>query len=569
MFTYSDTSADRYLFDLSAENPESSSVSVPSYPAKISSAQFDSASNWLVAGSKEGMSAANLSNPSHIQFRPLAGYKSGTIGFSPKGQWLLEEVPFTYPEDPTLVPLLRRVQATEIGDPIKLSVSKASLRNFTFSLDDRQLFASERLEVSGDDHEATGPAVNSYLWDLQAIERSPPRILVDHRQEAGAVFSPDGRWIATVDSEFLQRQKVVRLWRIDNAVRKVMGFEIEAPGQVFYPMFDPKSRWFIFGKGITAAFYDLAKIDGQSDLDPNPRFELPSGTSITAHWDLQFSPNTQWFINQGRQEPLRMWWLSKEDDAQLVSEVPEQRGEANVAFIGDKVVTSVPYDSESDAVSPTILWTLNNASGTVKRVSLPGSGQILIHRDRQRITVLSNGRQRSWTLDTGGLIALAERLIGRNLTLTEWSEVSSPGKRYEKTFPSLPEDASVIRSYVESAEASAQKGDQKAANATYKLAVDSALDTRNPFLLLRVAESGLSNNSPEVIREAAELAVKLGSNDPRALRARGLVRVRLGDRNGVDDLQTYVRWARAHGASPADFKEERDAIETSKRTGQP
>jgi hypothetical protein len=76
------------LFDLSAENPESATVSVPSYPAKISSAQFDSTSTWLAAGSKEGMSAANLSNPYHIRFRPLAGYKGGTIGFSSKGQWL-------------------------------------------------------------------------------------------------------------------------------------------------------------------------------------------------------------------------------------------------------------------------------------------------------------------------------------------------------------------------------------------------------------------------------------------------------------------------------------------------
>ena len=145
----------------------------------------------------------------------------------------------------------------------------------------------------------------------------------------------------------------------------------------------------------------------------------------------------------------------------------------------------------------------------------PGSGEILIHPDQQTITVLSNKRERTWTLNTAGLVSLAERLIGRNLTLSEWSRVS-PGKPYEKAFPVLPEDATVIRGYVESAQASAQKGDQKAANALYKLAVDSARDSHNPFLALRVAESGLSNEATKVTAEAAEPAVKLGSNDPGA-----------------------------------------------------
>lgn len=568
MFVYGDASADRYLFDLSAENPTNSAISITSYPEKINSARFDSTSTWLIAGSKEGMYSANFSDPSHIQFKLLAGYKGGEINFSPKGQWLIEGVPFTYPEDPTLVPLLRKVQATEIGDPIRLSISKAPLTNFAFSTDDKQLFASERLEPRRGEFEATGPAVNSYLWDLQAIDKSPPMILAGHRQEASAVFSPDGRWIATVDATFQQRQKVIRLWHAENAVRQVMGFQMEAPAQNLYPMFDPNNRWFILGKGITAAFYDLTKIAGKENLDPDPTFELPSGTSITAHWDLRFSPDAQWFINQGRQGPLRVWWWSKGDDAQLVSDVPEQWGEANVAFIGDKAVTSIPSDSESDAGTSTILWTFNNSSRTVKRVSLSGGGKILIYPDQQRISVLSYKRQRTWTLSTAALISLAERLIGRNLTLSEWSRVS-PGKRYEKAFPGLPEDASVVRGYVESAQANAEKGDQKAANALYKLAVDSTLDSRNPFLALRVAESGLTNNATEVVAGAAELAVKLDSSDPRAFRARGLARVRLGDQSGIKDIQKYIGWASEHGASSNDLGVENDAIRSPRNRQRP
>jgi WD40 repeat protein len=551
MFVYSDSSADRFLFDLSAANPASSVLSIPNYPAKIDSAQFDSTSTWLVAGSKETMSAANLSDPSHIQFKPLAGYKGGEIEFSPSSHWLLEKVPFTYPRDSKLVPLLRKVRATEIGDPIRLAVSKAPLANFAFSADDAQLFASEELELATrGDYEAVGPAVKSYLWDMQAIEGAPPRILDGHRQVAGAVFSSDGHWIATVDAKFLQRQKIIRLWHVEKTVRQVMGFELEAPGQILYPAFDPKNRWFILGKGITAAFYDLAKIAEKDKLDPDPTFELPSGTSITAHWQLQFSPDARWLINQGRSEPLRIWSWSKDDDVQLVSDVPEQQGETKAFFLGDKAVTST---------QSTVIWTLNNASRTAKRVSLPGSGEILIHPDQQRITVLSNNGERTWTLNTAALTALAERLISRNLTLSEWSRVL-PGKLYEKAFSGLPEDATVIRGYVESAQASAQKGNQKAANAFYKLAVNSARDARNPILALRVAESGLSNDATEAIAEAAELTVKFGSNDPRALRARGLVRVSRGDQSGVSDIQKYIGWASEHGASSDDLREESDAI---------
>ena len=75
-----------------------------------------------------------------------------------------------------------------------------------------------------------------------------------------------------------------------------------------------------------------------------------------------------------------------------------------------------------------------------------------------------------------------------------------------------------------------------------------------------MAESGLSNSATKVIAEAAELLVKLGANDPIALRARGLARVRMGDQSGFDDIERYIRWATGHGAASADLTEEKDAI---------
>jgi hypothetical protein len=132
---------------------------------------------------------------------------------------------------------------------------------------------------------------------------------------------------------------------------------------------------------------------------------------------------------------------------------------------------------------------------------------------------------------------------------------------YEKVFPDLPEDASVVRGYVEDAQADADKGNQDAAKALYKRAVASVLDSQNPFLALRVAESGVNNNAAAVVAAAAELAANLDPDDPRAVRVGGLARLHLGDKSGVEDVKKYILWASEHGAISSELEIENDAIQ--------
>jgi hypothetical protein len=333
-----------------------------------------------------------------------------------------------------------------------------------------------------------------------------------------------------------------------------MKFRFEAPAQVLYPMFDPHDKWFIFGLGRSAEFYSLDRIQEKGQAaDVKPDFAIESGTSVSAHWNLDFSPDSRWMVNRGNNEPLRIWWLKPDGHAQLTGEASDQEGYVSVKFTSDS------KQLISSQGRTTSIWTLNTETGGVVRETIPGGGDILLHPDARHITIFTADGPRTWSLQVEELVALARRNINRNLTLTEWRNVL-PSAPYGRIFDDLPDDVSVIQDLVERANADAAAGNTVLARHEIELAAGVAIASKNPFATERVAQTALALDMPDLALAPANAAVQALPGDPSALRYRGRAFARTGNAAGVADLQAYLTWATSHGASPEDISWEQNAV---------
>ena len=559
MLEYSTDSPDKYLLDLSTTEPVLAIQRVDNLPAKVEFAVFDRTSSWLIAGNdKEAYVVSPYgSGPKHAQ--PLEGYEGGMLLFSPRGEWLVEETKSSYKDGKVTTPLLRKVDKDAIGKAIPVSVSSNPLVNFTFSEDDSTLFASESVDnpFSADQFEATRPGAKAFVWDMRAGFNLAPKILSGHRGMVHGVFSPDGKWLATADGMFAQRQKEVQLWKTDHLENSVWTFETEAPAQILYPMFDPESKWFIFGNGVSADFYALSKILRDSH-QPQPDFSIQSGTTITSHWNLYFSPDSRWFVNQGHDEPLRIWLRSDDGGARLVATDGDQSGEGiTVVFAPDSrhLITSSSF---------TTLWTLSRSSDSVKKVTVPGGGAALLRSNGQDVTILAAEGPASWTLGTDDLLSRAQSAVGRNMTLSEWTRVL-PQNPYERTFDTLPSDVSVIRDYVLRAQEAAARGARQEARGLYAMAVKVSIEAKNPFAAMRVADAGLSDGMPRTVRDAATFAAAEMPQNFGAVELRGLALAGTGDSGGIDDLQKYIEWAAGHRETSQDLQPDMETLDALRK----
>jgi WD40 repeat protein len=521
--------------------------------------------NWLILTSSGSAITVRLADPSNVLVKPLQGYSGGAISFSPGGNWMVEQPNPSYVTQPghslrTIYhdPLLWHITDASIGEPSKIAGSGNPLRGVTFADQDTALLATEEVEneYSHATFETPDPPVRAFLWHLRPGKglMGQPAVISGHRGAVSAAFSRDGSWLATTDGIFQQRIKRVQLWRTNDLAHPVFAFEMEAPAQVFYPMFDPTGTWFIFGNGRTAGFYSLHRLHGPGPF--NPDFEIESGTRISAHWKLYFSSDTRWFVNEGYNEPVRIWWRSPGKEIDLKGEATDQ-SEAEVAFThgSNYLITS--------SREATAIWTLGSSSGSIQRATLPGAGEVLLDPDEGRMTTFTSTGPRAWILGIDELIALTQNVVARNMTLDEWTQVL-PGTQYQKTFTELPVDVSVIQSYVEQANTAANKNNRADAAKWISLAAATAIDSKNPFAATRVADAGLSNNLTKNVYAAAEFAAGAMPNDPGAMELRGISRAQAGDFRGVEDLRRFVAWALQHGATQEDLKKDFEFIQTAK-----
>jgi WD40 repeat protein len=564
MFVFDRSQAFGRLFDLTVKTAALASVAIPKLPGKIGFARIDPSGTWLIAGSAEGAFVADLRKRGAAVWQPLAGYQGGELSFSPKGAWLVEQPRNLKGVDRYIHdPLIRPVNSVSIGSPVGLSLSPNPIVNMKFTNDDRMLFASEARDnpFSIETHDANRPGVAVFLRDLSKPLRTAPPRFDYHRGAAVANFSPDGQWIATIDGLSEQKYKRVRLARVDNLQKPLMAFELEAPAQIFYPYFDQGGRWFILGTGAGAAFYALKGLSQVNASIGNPDFAIQSGTRITARWNLSFSPDGRWLVNQGREEPLRVWWCSPADQMFQVADAPEQDDDGSALFTvdGRYLITATAFNYGTESPTSTSIWALSESTGGIRRISMPAGGDLILQPGQRQVTAVLPTQVHTWTIAVADLVSLAQSAIGRNLTLAEWSRVL-PGSPYEQTFANLPTDVSVIQDEVEQATSAASAGERSKAQAWYEQATAAAIASNNPYAAMQIVSASLSDDFPAIALEAADFSARLLPQDPAAPELRGLARLRTGDRRGIADVRAYIDWARRHGASPSDLETDIAAV---------
>jgi WD40 repeat protein len=156
------------------------------------------------------------------------------------------------------------------------------------------------------------------------------------------------------------------------------------------------------------------------------------------------------------------------------------------------------------------------------------------------------------------LLALARRLIARNLTVAEWRAVL-PTVPYERTFEDIG-DMPLIRSLVEQASHEAAAGHQSEASGVMRRALDAASASGSPYALAGISRAALDLQMFDLAAAAADALLQMLPADPAALWYRGQARALMGDKAAIADLQAYIDWQRSHKATPASLQWERNAI---------
>jgi len=546
------------LFDISGSDPEVAAVPLGNL-ALGSQAYFAPKSRWLFIRADKQLTAISLTNnPPRANL--ISDFQGGELTFSPDGQWMLESPGSSYLSREQKSVILRSLSGSEVERSNRLSTNKITALDGAFGNSRSTLFLSENTEsYDSKDFEKQKPPVKALLLDLSGQRKNTPAVLNGHMGNAGVEFSPTDAWFATTDQVFEQRKKTAQLWKSSELDHPALRWEVDAPAQVLFPMFDPQNRWFILGEGRGAEFYSLAKIERNAyrTKNPEPDFAIESGTRVSAYWSLVFSRDGHWMVNYGRNEPLRIWWMKSGDVPKLVGEGGETTDGASAKFTSDsrQLITSQPGGADVS----TSFWTLDPESGSVSRSSVQGGGPILLDPDERRVTILTEDGPRSHFLNEQELVSSAERAVNRNMTLGEWKKVL-PSVQYARTFDDLPYDVSYLQDLVESAYADLSAGRKQEGRKKMELAANNAIQTQNPFATARVARAALLLGMPDLAIAPSEATVRALPNDPTARRLRGRAKAQVGDSAGAEDLQAYVAWGRLRGLSRDALEWEQDAI---------
>jgi len=289
------------------------------------------------------------------------------------------------------------------------------------------------------------------------------------------LISPGGRWLALA-----ARHGGIRLWTLDPG-RGPTTLPIILPGDLSLIRdyrFDPRGRRLIaLDFSGTLRVWRLERL---TRLAHQPELLLKAPRA------LAISPDGRWCAaDGGGNDPLarfRLWDLSadhlptegvdvKDRPNDISALAFSSDGRRLVAFSGLRAAT---WDL-GDPSQPPIFC--GNHGGSLKSVDLSQdrylavtavdnsvriwdlhrsstltSPIILRHREwntvttvvgptgRLAVTVLSgyDNIARLWSLDTEDMIAVAGRIVGRNLSLAEWNQNHPFGAKYHKTFPDLP-----------------------------------------------------------------------------------------------------------------------------------
>jgi len=366
--------------------------------------------HWLVTGSYDG--AARLwdlraSDPAAAPV-VLRGHEWGivAVAISRDGHWLV-----TGGVDATA-----RLWDLRASDPAAAPVVLRGHEDWV-----------EAVAISPDGHWlVTGSLDNTArLWDLTVPDpAAAPVILRGHEGPVEAVaISPDGHWLATGSGD-----GTARLWDLrasDPAAAPVVLRAHE--GDIVAVAISPDGHWLVTGsRGGTARLWDLRA----SDPAAAPVVLRAHEYVISA---VTISPDGHWLVTGSYDGTARLWDLSGSDPA--AAPIVLRGHEGGIAAV---------------AISPDGHWLATGSQDTTARLwdlsgSDPAAAPIVLRGHEAWITavaispdghwLVTGGDDRTarlWNLRLDGLVDLACRTAGRNLTRVEWEQYSS-SQDYRKT----------------------------------------------------------------------------------------------------------------------------------------
>jgi hypothetical protein len=165
---------------------------------------------------------------------------------------------------------------------------------------------------------------------------------------------------------------------------------------------------------------------------------------------------------------------------------------------------------------------------------------------------------RFWKVTLDGLIDVARRAAGRNLSSAEWERYFA-GQPYRRTFSDLPFDSSVIESLLSQARSLCLRGEGDRAAAAYQQATRCAVENNDVRLCYLACFWGSIDGHASVVLPAGSHAVKSEPTAPWCRDVRGLARAAGGDLQGAREDFAAVVEGLEHAGDYEEHRRKREA----------
>ncbi|MCB0094173.1 MAG: caspase family protein [Caldilineaceae bacterium] len=267
-----------FVWDLSF--PEIAPVLLSGHTDLITDLEFSPNNYELVSTSQDATARLwSITKPSQGS-TILGGHTDALtdITFSPNGEWLA-----TASQDATV--RLWHMGST-MAEPLLLEGPKDWITSLSFSPDGRLLAAGTGHPLQKDENPIDNTA---HLWNIH--EPDTPIITLDYGRDLvqKVIFSPDGQWFATLDTE------KVNLWKLTEPLETLI--QLTDPGAVSGLddlIVSPDSKWLITSGQGKVILWDINKLDESPVV-------LKLHSTTFGNTDVEVSPDGQWiaFLDSG------------------------------------------------------------------------------------------------------------------------------------------------------------------------------------------------------------------------------------------------------------------------------
>ena len=367
-----------------------------------------------------------------------------------------------------------------------------------------------RAQISPDRKWVLSSQGNGETGQLKRLDGStlgPAVLLRGHSSEIQqAVFSLDGRWLATAGFE-----SQVLLWNLKSEDPSTNVTVLDGhDSQVHVIVFSTDGRWLATGgQNASSRLWDLESVGRISSVTLNGH----TGPIGSAAFVSARSGTSMRLITGSEDGTARIWPV----DVQQLVELARSNLHRNLSW------------NEWQTAFPDRRYEKTFADLPVDATVIQG----------MLLSNLSSGNQSVGDL---ALQLAKERAPHRNLTWKEW-KLFFPQESYRKLLPDQLVEAKTVHEVLKQAHDLAKENPHDSAKA-YRSGSEWAIECNSPFCCNYACWYGTLDGFGEVVLAAGEHAVKLAPQDGSIRDSRGLARAAVGDLKGaIEDFRSYVEWS--------------------------